>query len=214
MHMNIHVCVPVLKRYDLLKELIRSLESGSVQPTSLVIIDNGRDAKQLLPAIGDASMRVDTFTPVKALGLAESWNWFIAHVPEERVIVNDDVVFAPESLEKMVMTPGAFVSALAGTNACSCFLLRDSCVQRVGMFDEAISPGYAYFEDCDYVERMRQLNLWITAVDCGVQHLGSQTIRANDSGEMLDHHRRFLIAQENYIAKWGRLPDGVVRQLT
>jgi hypothetical protein len=170
------------------------------------IIDNGRNTPELMQVVADHN-EIHTFTPVHPMGLAESWNWFIANVPEERVIVNDDVLFAYESLEKMVAVPGDFVSALAGTNACSCFIIRDSCVRKVGLFDETISPGYAYFEDCDYVERMLQLNVKITAVECGVQHIGSQTIAANSPSEMAEHHVKFIKARSNFVAKWGRMPD-------
>jgi sortase (surface protein transpeptidase) len=49
--------------------------------------------------------------------------------------------------------------------------------------------------------------------DAGVGHLGSQTIAGMDEKTVLAHHRKFVTAQENYIRKWGRLPEGMQRQL-
>ncbi len=201
----LYLCVPVIKRYDLLRDMLLSLDRSTVKPDLVYIIDNGRNSERVSMAMSYTLSKV--FTPDKPMGLAESWNWFITHVPEERLIVNDDLTFAPNDLEMIVNTPGDFVSALAGSNACSCFLLRDSCVEKVGLFDETISPGYAYYEDCDYVERMVQKKVRITAVSSGVVHVGSATLAKASESERMEHNRRFMIAQENFVKKWGRMPD-------
>lgn len=208
----VHVCVPVLKRYDLLRELLVSLRESTVIPR-VYVLDNGHNTTALQQAIDGfgtwvwPSINVHTYTPDQPMGVAESWNWFIGHVPEERLIANDDVTFAPESIAKMAETPGDFVTALPGSNACSCFLLRDSCVEKVGLFDETISPGYAYYEDCDYVERMILLGIPITGVLCDVGHKGSQTLEVSTPEEMKRHHERFLLARSNFVKKWGRMPN-------
>ncbi len=203
---ELHLCCPVLKRYDLLRDMLLSLMSSTVQPAMVHIINNGRDKARLDVAM--VGFPLDVFTPSQPLGLAAAWNWFIENVPEERLIVNDDLIFQPFSLERLMAKEGDFVSGLPGSNACSCFLLRDSCVAKVGLFDETISPGYAYFEDCDYVERMIEQGIPITGcLEAGVVHLGSQTLAKNTSEEMSEHHRRFGIAQDNFVAKWKRLPN-------
>ncbi len=150
-------------------------------------------------------------TPHPAMGVAESWNWFVAKTHHERLIVNDDVTFAPESLERIFATPGACVTALKG-HAFSCFLLRDACVAQVGLFDETLSPGYGYFEDCDYEARMRLAGVPLTNVDCGVRHVKSATLAAATEKELAEHHVKFLAAQGRFLAKWGRLPEGVLHQ--
>ena len=210
----VSVCIPVLRRYDLLWKLLKSLEKSTLKPECVHIIDNGMNDAKIVHAIdGTTGLHIRVQTPNKPMGVAESWNWFIKNVPEERVISNDDVTFAPGSLQAMVDTPGDFVSSLAEEhNAFSCFLLRDSCVKTVGLFDETISPGYGYFEDCDYGERMLIAGVELNGVQCGVKHLQSQTLRAATAMEMNVHHRKFLIAQNNYIKKWGRLPKGIERQ--
>jgi hypothetical protein len=203
----IHVCVPVLKRYDLLRNMLASLEQSAAEPGAIYVIDNGLDQIAVDEAVNGFSFPVIVQRPDRQLGLAEAWNWFIQNVPAERLICNDDLIFAPQSLAALEAKQGDFVSALPGSNACSCFLLRDSCVEKVGLFDEEISPGYAYFEDCDYVERMIEKGIPITGCnEAGVVHLGSQTIAMNSPAEWQRHHDRFALAQNNFVKKYGRLP--------
>lgn len=200
----VHVCVPVLKRYDLLRELLLSLNKSTVRPDYISVLDNGRDKRRIHQACVPTGIIIQVETPAKPLGLAESWNWFIDHVPEERFIVNDDITFAPDSLEKMLEPPEAFVSCSYGF---SCFLLRDACVNVVGQFDESISPGYAYFEDMDYLRRMRLAGVVDKVVLCDVKHAQSATPQKYSQVEWDEHHRRFNIAQTNYINKWASNPS-------
>lgn len=199
----IHLCIPVLRRYDLLQACIRSALAGQVKPDHVWILDNGRHRQG---GSSGYSTKFDDheehwFTPDHNLGVAASWNWFIRQTTGDRIIANDDVLFAPDSIGRMANAEGPFVTALAPTNAFSCFLIRDECVDKVGWFDEAISPGYAYFEDVDYAWRMEAAGVKMTEIDAGVKHMGSASLVPDD-----EHNRRFMIAQENFERKWGRLP--------
>jgi hypothetical protein len=198
----INVCVPVLKRYDRLRDLVVSLNRSDVLPDALYVMDNGVCPDTVRIAIQPAVFPTTVETGPK--GVAESWNWFIEHVPEERVITNDDIVFAPQSLAAMVAANAEFVSCTYGF---SCFILRDACVQRVGLFDESISPGYAYFEDMDYLRRMRLQGIDDDVVRCGVVHRRSSTPASYTQEELNEHHRRFKIAESNYRAKWASAPS-------
>lgn len=205
----INICVPVLKRYDLLRQLLVSLQTSTVMPDAVYVINNGRDIARLTAALSVSPCPAHILLPDEPLGLAEAWNWFIDNVPEERFIVNDDIEFAPTSLEQMLVRPEAFVSCTFGF---SCFLLRDTCVRVVGRFDEGISPGYAYFEDRDYLNRMHEAKLLDYVVDCGVKHGHSQTPAAYSDAEWIAHHKKFVIAQENFLRKWKVLPSDLTRQ--
>jgi GT2 family glycosyltransferase len=205
---GVSVCVPVLKRYDLLRDMLESLRASTVQPERVLIIDNGRDLKRVTKAIQAAPVEVLVEMPYEPMGLAESWNWFIEQTSDARLITNDDITFAPNSLEAFLNTEGDLIEHV-GINMCSCFLLRDSCVAKVGVFDETISPGYAYFEDCDYAERIALVGAVRMAIDCGVKHVGSATPSMYSPSEHAEHNRKFLIAQENFITKWGRMPGGL-----
>lgn len=196
----INVCVPVLKRYDLLGNLIRSLEHSTTTIDGVYVIDNGR--RGLVPS--STRFPVLVHTPVVAMGLAAAWNWFIQNASEERFIVNDDIEFAPHSIGAMLAAKASFVSCSFGF---SCFLLRDECVRRVGLFDESISPGYAYFEDMDYLRRMKLEGVEDDVVQCDVAHRHSATPAAYSREEMAEHHRRFAIAQVNYTMKWEDRPS-------
>lgn len=205
----IHVCVPVLNRYDLLRNLLVSLQSSTVRPDRVYIVDNGMKKARLDMALLESPSPCTVFRPEETLGLAVAWNWFINNVSDDRFVVNDDIQFAPDSLAKMVERPECFVSCGFGF---SCFLIRDECVRRVGMFDEDISPGYAYFEDRDYYARMQQEGIVDYVVNCDIGHVHSATPAAFTTSEMREHHRRFVIAQENFLRKWGKLPADLERQ--
>lgn len=204
----INVCVPVLKRYDLLRELLLSLKGSSVQPDAVHLIDNGRNVTGLHQAT-DGTLPLHLFhymIPPKQMGVAESWNWFIQNVPEDRVICNDDITFAADSLKKLTASPADLVWA----KGCgfSCFVIRDSCVRKLGLFDEEISPGYGYYEDEDYLQRLdgrgtREPSAAAREADCGIRHLHSSTLKAASHEELMEHHRKFKIAQNNYMRKWG-----------
>jgi GT2 family glycosyltransferase len=147
--------------------------------------------------------QLDVFLPNVPMGVAQSWNWFLDRAPEERIIANDDVVFGPRALE--IMT--AAKSDLVWASGFSCFLIRDACIQKLGKFDETISPGYGYYEDDDYLQRLdgkgtQARRATAENVDAGVIHLKSQTLVASTHEEVVDHHRKMLLARANYIKKW------------
>src|SRR4029078_8953471 len=79
----VNVCVPVLRRYDLLQKMLKSLERSTLLPDCVYIIDNGKNAQQLKAALSDCQLSlVRTKTPEKPMGVAESWNWFLENVDE------------------------------------------------------------------------------------------------------------------------------------
>lgn len=197
--MSIDVCVPILNRYDLFDGLYKSLEESILVPRRVLIVDNGLIA--FSPRHG--KIPVEVYTPKRALGVAESWNWFAEHTFGDIIVTNDDIIFAPESLSAMLHEDAIFVSCTYGF---SCFLWRRECIALIGKFDESISPGYAYYEDRDYFNRMQVAGVQDIVVECGVQHLHSQTLAAMSPQERSEHNRRFGIAHKNYVAKWGESP--------
>lgn len=204
------VCIPVLKRYDLLKHLLDSLNASLVK-TDVMVIDNGDDTERLDRATMDFKGNIELYEPRKNLGVAASWNHFIDTVPEIRIICNDDIIFGEDSIRQLVETPGDFVTATEGL-AFSCFKISDTLVEEIGLFDETISPDYAYFEDCDYEERMYASGKLITHIDCGVTHAASSTLAKATPQERRAHDIKFITAQENFRRKWGRLPRGMQEQ--
>ena len=105
--------------------------------------------------------------------------------------------------ENCIIFPGGASIA----NVFSCFIIPNKVVDIVGEFDESISPNYAYFEDNDYARRMQIHNHKIKAVDdCRVLHTNSSTFNRLTGNDLVGHHKKFKIAQKNYIKKWGGLP--------
>lgn len=201
----ITICVPVLKRYDLLQRMVHSLRDSTVRVGFVQVIDNGRDERRLYTAMRACPVPYDALHPAQPMGVAESWNWFLQNTEEERVIVNDDVLFTPTSLERMLACKADLV--WAASCGFSCFAMRDACIEKIGYFDETISPGYGYYEDEDYLQRLdgrgtRAPSAVAVEVECGVQHLRSQTLAVASPSEMSEHHRKFKIAQRNYARKW------------
>lgn len=200
--MSVNVCVPVLRRYDKLTQLLASLRDSTVIPDCVYVIDNGRNSSLIDAAFTGCSLPFVVYTPDTPLGVAESWNWFLRHVPEERIICNDDIQFSPDSIQTIVDTPGDLVFM----NNCgfSCLLVRDRCVELVGEFDETISPGYAYYEDVDYAYRMIKVaELRFLRIDAGIIHDNSSTWQAGSDGEIKEHWRKFFVAKSNFEKKWG-----------
>lgn len=214
---GIAVCVPVLCRYDLLRGMLLSLEKSKVRPSKVCIVDNGGDALHLSEAVLGIDLPIHIKTPAPPYGLAAAWNYFIGYTRgEDRIITNDDVVFAPDSIGRMLACEADLVFPVGV--GFSCFLIRDSCVEKVGLFDESLSPGFAYFEDCDYMTRARARTAaggdkGVRVVDLpgtGIQHLGQGSQRVERTAdEKREFIRRYCIAQANYLAKWGKLPAGL-----
>ncbi len=207
--MGVNICVPTLNRYDLLTMLIRSAEKSDVPVDYYFVIDNGMKlTKDYFSFVRDYKNRLQLYVPLQPMGVAESWNRFIITVPEERIIVNDDLIFDSKTIGNVVSTPGdlVYITTLSTINMFSFFLIRNSCVKKIGMFDESISPGYAYFEDNDYFRRMELGGVTWKSIASNVNHLGSQTMKAYTPQELEAHHQKFRRAQSNYVRKWGDLP--------
>jgi len=204
---QIYIGVPVLRRYDLLRLMLLSAAAGTLVPTKVWIIDNGKKHDRVHEAIEGLPFPVDVCEPPTPMGIAESWNYLIENMPEDRIITNDDITFTADSVEQMRDTPGDLVFG----HGYSCYLIRDSAIEKVGKFDEAISPGYAYWEDIDYDMRVRLFmeggGAWLQQnAPCTVLHGGSQTNARATNEEIDAHHRKFEIAKQNIIAKYAYLP--------
>jgi GT2 family glycosyltransferase len=204
---EINVCIPTLNRYDLLNKFLDSITKSTVKPDAVYIIDNGNKLK-----LGNFALNIKVHTPGKNLGVAASWNWFINNVPEIRIIANDDLEFSAATLERLILgydeDSVCFPNGLDGkVNSFSCFTISDKIVKDVGYFDETLSPNYAYFEDNDYHYRMLSKGYDIKLVlDSLARHSGSSTLKSFSSKEKREHHRKFSIAKNNYIKKWGGEP--------
>lgn len=207
---DVYVCVPVLKRYDCLWEFIRSCELGTIKPTRYIIIDNGNKlmTTELIPP--EDITRLTITGAGQNIGVAKAWNYFMIHVPEVRIIANDDLLFYPDTIELLMNDLDEnMLTYPAGTGSFSCFILNDKIIENVGYFDEDISPNYGYYEDNDYHRRMLAKGFDIRPTEgCRTTHVnnGSNTLKAYTPEEMAEHHIKFHRATINYVRKWGGPP--------
>lgn len=211
--MEIHICVPTLRRYDLLDELITSMRRSELLPTGFWLIDNGGkyfngDQLDFIDACG-IEHHYRKFG--NNLGVAASWNYFLQNVPEMRIIMNDDSAFYPDSIDLLRKSydPNSitYPAGIPHANSFSCFVFPDKIRDEVGLFDETLSPNWGFFEDNDYFRRMCLQGFELRGVEnCRLDHYGSGTLSAMSQEEKELHHEKFRAARERYIQKWGGLP--------
>jgi GT2 family glycosyltransferase len=209
----IDVCIPVLNRYDLLLKLITSLENGTRKPRHYFIFDNGGKLESRdLPANSGIFYALDQEGNKINIGVAKSWNFLIHTSKDPRIILNDDLEFGKDALELLEdgydETVICAPNSLLPLNLFSCFMLGDYVFDKVGDFDEFISPNYAYFEDNDYAYRMKLLGIGRKYIDgVNIKHNGSSTLKAFTPKQRGEHNKRFELARENYVKKWGGMPE-------
>lgn len=196
---NFVVGIPTLWRYDCLKQCLSSILLGSLLPREICVVDNGGHFDEAVFR-GTRDCRVRVVKPGYNLGVAGSWNLLHSlYAPQDVVYANDDILFEPEALRRLVSCDGDFVPAMPG-QAWSCFLQRERVWSTVGDYDDGFWP--AYFEDNDYARRMALAGIERSHPQprAVVSHSGSAT------GGLA--FARFGWNQGRYGAKWGGPPDG------
>lgn len=164
------IVIPVLNRYDLLRECVDSIPPG----LTVLVIDNGNqlDDEALWPAARVLRMPSN-------LGVPTSWNLGIKLYPHEPgwLLLNSDAYFADDAFDKVdaLCTPSRLV--LAGSPPWCCAWIGRDVVDRVGLFCEAYYP--AYMEDVDYEERARRLGVEVVYSSARVEHRNSSTINSD-----------------------------------
>lgn len=197
------VAVPTLSCYDMLQVCLRSVLAGTARPREVCVLDNGGGyvPEDDLLASG-VPIRVER--PETNLGVAGSWNRLHElYAPADVVYMNDDLVLAPDVLERVLESPYPFASAFPeGDSVWSCFLQRESVWERVGEYDTGFFP--AYFEDDDYRYRMKLVGLYPRMI---TSHAGLIHWKSATGGEA------FTLFERNgrrFVAKWGGAPRAEV----
>jgi GT2 family glycosyltransferase len=138
--------IPVLNRYDLLEESLKSIDFPIKE---ILIINNGLE--EYVPSRKDLNIRVLNLP--SNLGMSGSWNLTIKLYPHEKywVFTSADTYWVPGSLEKLCSISNEH-SLLTSDHGFSCFSIGEDVVRQVGLFDERFYPYL--FEDDDYRERL------------------------------------------------------------
>lgn len=153
-------------------------------------------------------------------GVAAAWNEMLMMARyldmDALAIVNDDVLLAPDTLDKLVESVQDLdlVSAASGPedepglrmddSDFACFVVKpNDFIEKHGYFDEKYKLGY--FEDNDMSYRIRlNGNLQAVRRDARMFHAGSQTQFWN--GGRVVSHEQFRRNQARYEGKWGGMP--------
>jgi GT2 family glycosyltransferase len=207
------LCIPTVRRFDLLKECVDSALSGIIIPTEIHILDNSAGKLPIELFEGEQYRIVSVYTAPENLGVAAGWNWlmYVTKTAPFTLIANDDVRFEPDTILNMVKVmaknpaAGIFASSRNESNEFSCYALARWAYNLIGPFDEVFWP--AYFEDNDYTIRARKAGVVLHLSDkFGFGHAGSATIKSYTEAEKQEHVRQFERNKAAYIAKWGGLP--------
>lgn len=195
------LAIPTLTRFDLLESCIASALAGTVPPDYVLVVDNSGGR---CPPLTNARLVLGR----QPQSVAQAWNDAAAQIGGDLIVANDDIVFAPDTiqllLEEAERNPRAgIVSAIEGQRF-SLFWLRYAAYTAVGPFDEQFSP--AYFEDNDYHRRLTLAGWESPVAPSAVMHAASSTMRAIPLAERETHHQQFRANRMRYLRKWGGLP--------
>lgn len=195
------ILIPTVNRKDLLMKAMETYSELMPQVTKL-ILDNGH---QDIPCIDDSTW---IWESKENLGVAASWNFLIGKAIindfKHFLILNDDVILQKDEGQiRQILAKGSpehFYLCRPFYNWSS-FILNRSIYEKVGPFDEGFKK--AYFEDNDYMYRMKLAGVPIKYVDelNPDVYLNSQTIEKNPLlGGYIEN-------REYFLQKWGGLPE-------
>lgn len=185
------IIYPVLNRYDLLDEALKSIDYPVEE---ILIINNGKEEY----ISKEDSLNIKILNLPSNLGISGSWNLGIKLYPhvDYWLFSSADTSFREGELKKFKEFSGLdyFIKSNASY---SCFSLGSNIVKQIGLFDEYIYP--AYFEDNDYDDRMVIAGFADHILCPGIQvddHGGSQTIKSDENfkkrnNETFDRNKQY-----------------------
>jgi GT2 family glycosyltransferase len=194
--------IPTYNRADLLVESVLNYINIDFKDIDIHIIDNGKQNLQFLCDIMD---NVYVYEQDENLGVAKSWNKLCKRIFQDyeyALIINDDVYlgYNTEFVEsKITQYPNTLITSFASW---SMFIISKSIYNEIGEFDEIFYP--AYYEDSDYIYRMKLKNLKHTAD----QTLNPHVLRISMTYELAPDmvNEAMQVNRLRYIEKWGGSP--------
>ncbi len=193
--------IPTLNRWDLLNPALLFYLTHDFKQTHIYVVDNGQQDITI-----PESEYFHVIRNENNVGVAASWNQLCNKIYENHkfaFILNDDVYLGKLDWEIELLLSQYSGDIYIGSFEWSSFILPKSTYLKVGQFDENFYP--AYFEDNDYLYRMRLEGLHIfdkLGFISPLVYRNSQT--AEKMPEVLTH---FEINKNYYISKWGGEPN-------
>ena len=190
--------IPTLNRADL---LVPSLEKYVIDfpNNDIHIIDNGNQS------INFVHKNVHISVQENNLGVAASWNKLCKEIFKTKdwaLLVNDDVYLGYGKTRVHMSMEMSEVGLVQSAYNWSVILINKDLYEEVGEFDEGFYP--AYFEDSDYMYRMKLLGLHHEVNEI----LNPWDVKISQTYEK-DPELVNLSMKNNrqrYIDKWGNIP--------
>lgn len=214
---SINLCIPTLRRYDLLLRLCTVIAKRifPVYPNLCVhILDNGGllEVSKECEDLNHISQQIPLYieTPSYNLGVPGSWNHFIRR-HGQCFVLNDDVLITAKSINSFLRAvsrePEATIfetdHPVAGFSMF--FINKPELWLSMGGFDELLSPAYFEDNDCRYRLRLAGCPVIKVRVD-DWQHDNSSTLLTADQSYRRMHWCLYRRNKRYYIHKWGGLP--------
>lgn len=192
--------IPVLgfltySRFDLADRLLESIDHPVEH---LVIVDNS-GKRQFNPVKPDLVKNLWLIQLPHGLGYGGGLNLIVKTTPFAPywVLVNDDTVFQPGSLEKISKnTDTDAINFLSIMPKWSGFVLGEGAVLKAGLFDERFHP--IYFEDNDYERRLMAAGVKANFINAELGHDNSSTL---NSGFHSQNDKTFQANQRLFQSK-------------
>jgi len=222
------LCICVLRNgLSMTKPAVASI-LAQTEPCDILLIDNSSSdgTAQWLQAFPYKEVgRVFSISCIEQIPLAKAWNIGLgtAFRPggwDTAWIVNNDVLFRPDTLKWLNADPRPFVTCVSVDNEAalnapvenpsersrnhpdfSSFRMTKEVWETVGGFDERFIGGYC--EDGDYHIRCHQSGIECVCIDVPFLHYGSGTILNADPVERRRVQQNAQANRARFKDKWG-----------
>lgn len=196
MKVKIAVCIPVFSSAKNIETCIDSLIKSNNNYYDLnILLYNNSNKKDIIKTCKYYANNLDCvqlFDFRYNRGCSITWNDAIEYVYFSNsneyaclIIVNDDIEFLENSFIEFVdailknpRVPVLTMSPIKDADHYSLFSYSRFAYEKVGYFDENIRP--AYFEDADFINRIRISKFEEKSVDLKLNHHGSASIPNNN----------------------------------
>lgn len=222
------ILMPCHNSSALLYKALPSILTQTI-PVRIFAINNGSkdNTAFVLKELGNDHVVVNCYPQ---LGVAGAWNYGLSYLFEKMgadkvLVLNQDIQVRPDTYEQLRGENAPFISAVSTMDVqklhdipewhpgqgrrphpdFSCYLISDSCYERVGPFDEGFHP--AWFEDNDYHIRAARAGIELACVDLPFYHYAAGTVKtASDYDRAHYYDVGFRKSRDRFQAKWGVLP--------
>lgn len=198
-----NLIVPVLNRYDLLEQMLESID---YPVKHLLVIDNGGMWNNTVD--NHNLKKITVLNMPSNLGVADSWNLGIKCFPHDKYwsFTSNDVTFNAGALERMSNTKEEDVILSSEPPFWQTFSIGEDVIKKTGLFCSQFYP--AYMEDTDFQRRLKHFGFSVQRI-LDVNHLGTMTASSDPSFANREAYTLALNMQLNQMrVRSGDMTDG------